>query len=110
MSCKVTLLARGGMNFAMEKFHASAKEGDRVDGANYAFVVDHLPSGKRVVYDLGIHSNSEVYTPMSRGQFPLFTPKSPAEPIDKVIYDFDRKPVDYVIFSHSHWYVIHNAG
>ncbi|OAL42547.1 Metallo-hydrolase/oxidoreductase [Pyrenochaeta sp. DS3sAY3a] len=73
---------------------------------DWCFLVVHKPLGRRVLWDVGISSDTEKYTPfVLQNQFPRATPVGPRNALEEQLKERGIKvdEIDTVIFSHAHW-------
>lgn len=70
---------------------------------DYSFFIQH-PSGKTLMFDLGMRKDLESYPPRIQAEFPATKPsvrKSAGELLSEV--GFDPKSLDFVVYSHLHF-------
>jgi hypothetical protein len=52
---------------------------------DYAFLIEHKASGKKLFFDLGIHNDLDIYTPKAKDLFDWFKPVPPKQSLAEQI-------------------------
>ncbi|KAI1843763.1 hypothetical protein JX266_010022 [Neoarthrinium moseri] len=105
-SVEVTLLDGGGFTTAEDaRLH---QDGDRPPFYLYdwLFLIHHQSTGKKVLWDLGISNDRDLYTPfVLEYQWGSCNPVGPRVELGEQLKSVYVHPneIDSIIFSHAHW-------
>ncbi|KAF5009336.1 hypothetical protein FDECE_4434 [Fusarium decemcellulare] len=103
---QVTLLDGGGFTTADDtKIHADGHD-QPYYLYDWCFYLYHEATGRRILWDLGISNDRDLYTPFILNyHWPSCNPVGPRRSLVDQLGDLGVKPgeIDTVIFSHAHW-------
>ncbi|KAI0762011.1 beta-lactamase-like protein [Trametes elegans] len=102
---EVSALEAGNMQLPMHFFVKGAAATDVRSCPSLAFSLRHVPSGKHLVFDLGLRRDSASYPPIVQGIAQTWMPYSVPQTVDESLLKggIDLKDVKTVVISHVHW-------
>jgi glyoxylase-like metal-dependent hydrolase (beta-lactamase superfamily II) len=100
--CDVSALEAGRLDMPAERFVTTAAKGEKHIVPSLAFLIQHRPSGTRLLFDLGIRHDIYDFPQMNR-----YAISAAVESDDVCISlekgDLGPEDIPYVILSHCHW-------
>ena len=105
VTVQVSVLPTGQLGLLLRWIFENEQDTSKVEWfPDYSFLIEH-PSGKRVMFDLGMRKALEEYPPIIRSTFELSKPTVEREAFEILQQDGHIQPNDihHVVLSHLHW-------